>query len=194
MQSRKQLDILRKSSKTKIGILVGLPLLASLGGISLHCYRVHNFCFYHLFALIVNDDVPMKIEHNSREPLAFCSIQSAKWDDDRRVYGGITNKGGWREPKIFPTKVRIFFRPTSHTKVLPCCIAAHIWPHIIKVYNWLILCQKKTDISPNKARKIWNRLLITLLLITQRSVSCGNVLRRKQLEKWHQLPGKEGSG
>ena len=104
MQCRKQLDILRKSSQTKIGILVGLPLLASLGSISLHCYRVHNFCFYHLFALIVNDDVPMKIEHNSPEPLAFCSIQSAKWDDDRRVYGGITNKGGWREPKFSQQK------------------------------------------------------------------------------------------
>ena len=48
----------------------------------------------------------------------------------------------------------------------------------------LILWQKKTDISPNKARKMWN----------QRSISFGNVLRRKQLEKWHQLPGKEGSG
>ena len=79
-------------------------MLASLGGISLHCYRVHNFCFYHLFALVVNDDVPMKIEHNSPEPLAFCSIQSAKWDDDRRVYGGITNKGGWREPKFSQQK------------------------------------------------------------------------------------------
>ena len=107
MQCRKELEILRSSSQTKIGILAGLSLLASLAGFSLHCYRVHNFCIYHLFALIVNDDVPMKIEQNSRESLAFCSIQSAKWDDDRRVYRGITNKGGWREPKF--SQVWIFF-------------------------------------------------------------------------------------
>ena len=95
MQCRKELEILRSSSQTKIGILAGL---------SLHYYGVHNLCIYHLLALIVNDDVPMKIEHNSREPLAFCSIQSAKWDDDRRVYGGITNKGGLREPKFSQQK------------------------------------------------------------------------------------------
>ena len=187
MQCRKELEILRSSSQTKIGILAGLSLLASLAGISLHCYRVHNLCFYHLFALIVNDDVPMKIEQNSREPLAFCSIQSAKWDDDRRVYGGITNKGGWREPKFSQQK----FGSSLDRLLTPrFCIATHIWPHIIKVYNWLILWQKKTDISPNKARKMWNRFLQKL--ITQMSISFGNVLRRKQLEKWHQLPGKEG--
>ena len=171
MQRRKELDILKKSSH------------------SLHYYGVHNLCIYHLLALIVNDDVPMKIEQNSREPLAFCSIQSAKWDDDRRVYGGITNKGGWREPKFSQQK----FGSSLDRLLTPrFCIATHIWPHIIKVYNWLILWQKKTDISPNKARKMWNRFLQKL--ITQMSISFGNVLRRKQLEKWHQLPGKEGSG
>ena len=188
MQRRKELDILRKSSQTKIGILAGLSLLASLAGISLHCYRVHNLCFYHLFALIVNDDVPMKIEHNSREPLAFCSIQSAKWDDDRRVYGGITNKGGWREPKFSQQKFG-----SSWDRLLTPMFCHAALPHTFDpTLSKLILWQKKTDISPNKARKMWNRFLQKS--ITQRSISFGNVLRRKQLEKWHQLPGKEGSG
>ena len=76
--------------------------------------------------------------------LAFCSIQSAKWDDDRRVYGGITNKGGWREPKFSQQK----FGSSLDRLLTPrFCIATHIWPHIIKVYNWLILWQKKTDIT-----------------------------------------------
>lgn len=46
----------------------------------------------------------VKIVQNWPEIHPFCAIQSAKWDDDRQVCGGITNKGGGHRARFSQQK------------------------------------------------------------------------------------------